>query len=141
MNYAAHYNAIMERARDRVLEGYGELHHIVPKCLGGTDDEDNLVYLTAKEHYVAHQLLCKMHPTSAGLALAAMIMTRSNAKQEREHVLYGWIYNKVCVLVESRTILTPHGVFYSVRSASIELGIPRTTINSRLKSEKNEDWK
>lgn len=40
-------------------EVYGEIHHILPKCLGGNDIKDNLVKLTAKEHYVVHHLLCK----------------------------------------------------------------------------------
>ena len=36
---------------------YYENHHIIPKCLNGNDDENNLVLLTAKEHYVCHKLL------------------------------------------------------------------------------------
>lgn len=36
---------------------YYEKHHINPKSLGGEDDKDNLVLLTAKEHYIAHKIL------------------------------------------------------------------------------------
>lgn len=32
-------------------------HHILPKHAGGTDDENNLVYLTIEEHAIAHKLL------------------------------------------------------------------------------------
>jgi len=32
-------------------------HHIVPKHMGGTDDQSNLVYLTVEEHAEAHRLL------------------------------------------------------------------------------------
>lgn len=39
--------------------GY-ELHHIVPRSLGGSDDKINLALLTYKEHYICHLLLCKM---------------------------------------------------------------------------------
>lgn len=39
---------------------YTERHHIIPKCLGGTDDESNLVDLSAKQHFIAHLLLTKM---------------------------------------------------------------------------------
>lgn len=43
------------------MEGeYFETHHIVPKSLGGTDDKNNLVNLTAREHYIAHLLLVKI---------------------------------------------------------------------------------
>jgi hypothetical protein len=41
--------------------GYTERHHIQPKCLGGTDDHKNLVRLTAREHFVVHHLLTKIH--------------------------------------------------------------------------------
>jgi hypothetical protein len=36
---------------------YYESHHIVPRWMGGTDSDDNLVLLTAREHYLAHYLL------------------------------------------------------------------------------------
>lgn len=39
---------------------YCELHHIVPKALGGSNDIANLVYLTAKQHFICHLLLPKM---------------------------------------------------------------------------------
>ena len=39
---------------------YFELHHIIPKCLGGTNEKDNLVLLTAREHFLCHWLLTKM---------------------------------------------------------------------------------
>lgn len=36
------------------------MHHIIPKCLGGLDTVDNLVELTAREHFICHWLLTKM---------------------------------------------------------------------------------
>lgn len=38
---------------------YVEQHHIIPKSLGGTNDKSNLVFLTAREHCIAHLLLCR----------------------------------------------------------------------------------
>ena len=35
MNYAAHYERLVKRARSRSLVGYRERHHVVPKCMGG----------------------------------------------------------------------------------------------------------
>jgi len=37
-----------------------ELHHTIPRSLGGSNNEENLVLLTFKEHYICHLLLCKM---------------------------------------------------------------------------------
>jgi len=38
---------------------YLEHHHIIPRSLNGSDDKSNMVFLTAKEHYICHMLLVK----------------------------------------------------------------------------------
>lgn len=59
--YTKWYQSIIDNAVKRtVIEGYVEKHHIIPKSLGGDDSPDNLVLLTAKEHFIAHHLLTKM---------------------------------------------------------------------------------
>lgn len=42
--------------------GYCEGHHILPKAfkMGGVRDKLNIVYLTAREHFIVHMLLVKM---------------------------------------------------------------------------------
>lgn len=39
---------------------YLEDHHILPKCMGGSDDKDNMVLLTLREHFICHLLLPHM---------------------------------------------------------------------------------
>lgn len=90
MNYHSHYERLIARARIRVLSGYVEVHHILPKCLGGANDAQNLVQLTAEEHFVAHQLLHKMYPLIHGLAFALVNMT-GNPHGQRNNKLYGWM--------------------------------------------------
>ena len=46
---------------------YCEEHHIVPRSLGGYDTKENLVLLTAREHFVAHLLLAKIYLTEKGV--------------------------------------------------------------------------
>jgi hypothetical protein len=58
--YKQWYTNITERAKNRRLETYTESHHIVPRSLGGGDESNNLVNLTAREHFVCHWLLVKM---------------------------------------------------------------------------------
>jgi hypothetical protein len=48
----------MSRTIDKDV--YTEKHHIIPKCLGGSNEKSNLVKLTAREHFVCHLLLTKM---------------------------------------------------------------------------------
>ena len=62
MNYKRLYNQIVEHRKSNPYEGYTEKHHIIPRSLGGIDDEDNLVELTAREHFICHYLLAKMYP-------------------------------------------------------------------------------
>ncbi len=58
--YTQWYANITEQAKNRHLDSYTESHHIVPRSLGGSDEADNLVNLTAREHFVCHWLLVKM---------------------------------------------------------------------------------
>ena len=95
MNYKKHYDLLINRAKNRLLEGYTERHHIIPRCIGGSDDPNNLVDLTPEEHYVAHQLLVKIYPEEKGLLYAAHIMTRKSYKNNyRNNKLYGWLRKK-----------------------------------------------
>lgn len=93
MDYKRIYDSIIERARSRELDGYTEKHHILPRCLGGTDEPGNLVRLTAEEHYVCHQLLAKIHPTHTGLYCAAVMMTGGYKRANNK--LYSWLKKKV----------------------------------------------
>jgi hypothetical protein len=86
MNYRKHYDRLIERARTRALDGYIERHHVVPRCLGGNDDPENLVSLTPEEHVIANQLLAKMYKDHPGLALAAMMMATKVSNKA-----YGWL--------------------------------------------------
>ena len=76
MNYKKHYEVLcygrqsLERVKSK--EFYYELHHILPKSLGGLDIKENLVLLTAREHYIAHLLLYAMYRQQGGDALRKM---------------------------------------------------------------------
>ena len=61
MNYRRIYNQIIENRKNNKVDCYTERHHIIPKSLGGIDDENNLVNLTAREHFLCHFLLAKMY--------------------------------------------------------------------------------
>ena len=66
MDYSKIYDNLMYDARKYPKsEIYKEKHHIKPRCLGGEDSSENIILLTARQHYLAHWLLYKMHKTSA----------------------------------------------------------------------------
>lgn len=58
--YTYWYYSIIDRAKTRLNINYTETHHIIPKSLGGDNTFNNLVKLTAREHFICHLLLTKM---------------------------------------------------------------------------------
>lgn len=78
MNYQKIYDKIINNAKDRKLECYTEKHHIIPKCLGGSNDKSNLVRLTAKEHFIVHWLLVKINPDEKKLVYALNCFLMNN---------------------------------------------------------------
>jgi hypothetical protein len=89
MNHQKIYEAIIKRAQSENRKKlrkknpnyvYYEKHHIFPRCLGGKDEESNLVLLTAKEHYISHELLVYIYNTNRKLALALMRMSGNTEK-------------------------------------------------------------
>jgi len=104
MNYKHHYNKLITRAVNRTLEGYTERHHIIPRCLGGSDDRVNLVNLTPEEHYLAHQLLIKINPGNHRLVHAATMMCVSSPYNARNtNKLYGWLRRRLSESAKLRT--------------------------------------
>lgn len=62
MNYLKIYFSIIANAAGRKPGILYDKHHIIPKSLGGPDLETNWIYLTPKEHLIAHRLLAKAYP-------------------------------------------------------------------------------
>ena len=96
MNYKAIYDSIIDRAKTRKLNEYKENHHIIPKCLGGTNDKNNLVQLTAREHFICHMLLCELYPDNYKLQYALWAMANQNSpKQDRRYVVSSRLYERL----------------------------------------------
>lgn len=85
--YTKWYYNIVSRAtaRDKNINLYLEKHHIVPRSIGGSNDKDNIVALTGREHFICHVLLTKMTSGVAHYKMvhAAIGMKRARKYQER----------------------------------------------------------
>ncbi len=68
--YKTWHDNIIARGKNRILTGYKEKHHIIPKSLGGNNSKDNLVELTAREHFMVHMLLCKFTTGQAKMKMS-----------------------------------------------------------------------
>lgn len=83
-NYQEFIQNILEtRGRFVCGDEYHERHHILPKCMGGTNDEDNLIDLFAREHFEAHRLLALENPDNDKLVYAYTCM--AFLKNDYEH--------------------------------------------------------
>jgi hypothetical protein len=93
MNYQKIYHQLIIRAKkeNRIKSEkiYYEAHHIIPRCLGGTGltsqwkTHDNIVLLTAKEHFIAHLLLCEIYQTNVKLKYALWAMCNQDKTNTR----------------------------------------------------------
>lgn len=84
MDYRRIYEAICRRGQYERKLDYSEIHHITPRCMGGSDDKSNLTTLTAKEHYIAHALLTKLYPNESKVQYAYVMMSMVNEHQQRK---------------------------------------------------------
>jgi glutamyl/glutaminyl-tRNA synthetase len=84
--YHRWHDAIIERARAREAQGEkveGDRHHVVPKSLGGSNDSENLVKLTYREHFLVHWLLIKMMEGRARAKMRHALFRMMNSKKRR----------------------------------------------------------
>lgn len=170
MNYLSIYNRLISRSIGRMLDGYKERHHIIPKCIGGTDNLSNIAILTAEEHFVAHQLLVKIYPNEPKLIFALHKMISG---KYRNNKLYSWIRKRHakemsnfvrtkehCINISKAKkgkishkkgkpvtndirlikIKTPDGIFISYAEAGRYFGINRFTIRARCHSKNYPEW-
>jgi len=80
--YSKLYYKITSNAKQRITEGYTELHHIIPQSMGGSNDKENLVDLTAREHFICHWLLIKM---TEGEDRSKMLYALNGMKAEHKY--------------------------------------------------------
>lgn len=80
-------NILDTRGRFACGDVYHERHHIIPKCINGNDEEDNLIDLFAREHFIAHKLLAQENSGNRSLVYAwTMMAWIKTGSQERYQV-------------------------------------------------------
>lgn len=85
MTYKEFIDDILQtRGRFGCRDEYHERHHIVPKCMGGGNDEENLIDLYAREHFEAHRLLALENPDDEGLVYAWWCMSVQTNQYTKE---------------------------------------------------------
>lgn len=87
-HYLKRYNRIITHYKQNITDGFLEKHHILPKCMGGSNEIENLVVLPARAHFICHYLLHKSYPENIKLAHAFAMMIVNNPYQKRTSRLY-----------------------------------------------------
>lgn len=93
--YTKLYYNIISTARSSDISHlvYTETHHILPKCLTGTDSAENLVKLTARQHFVCHWLLTKMvNGENKNKMIFALNKMLSSSKNQHRYKITGRKY-------------------------------------------------
>jgi hypothetical protein len=92
MNYQAIYDNLIKQAQAAKLDGYVEKHHIIPKSMGGTNEASNIVRLTARQHFVAHWLLFKIHKTPSMAKAFRLMLDASNLPRSKTYAIAKSVY-------------------------------------------------
>jgi hypothetical protein len=117
----------MTRARGRIfVSGVHERHHIIPKSIGGSNSKNNIVYLTFREHFLAHWLLIKFteKEDKKKMQYAFFMLTRAN-KHQSGRTVTSWQYER-----------SNQAHVEAMRGNKFSLGIPNTA-----EYKHTEEWK
>ena len=107
---------------------YYERHHIIPKSLGGDNSEDNLIRLTARQHFIAHVLLIKATNSPQmyyAVHLMACAPQQSNYLNSKEVELARELYSQREVTPETRK---------KQSEAKLGKSNPKTSARNKLKT-------
>jgi len=87
MDYNRLYQRFIESRSTRTRQRNDglETHHIIPRSIGGGNGRDNLIHLTAREHFLAHRILFKMYSgkerIKMGIALTQFFRVGQTARR------------------------------------------------------------
>ena len=124
--YTKWYWNIITNAKARVYNqfDYAEIHHVIPRSLGGLNTKENLVKLTAKEHFVCHRLLTKMTEGTANRSMHFAMWSISRLRHKHLQPLN----------INSRTFSKIRKKYAEQQSLN-KIGVPRSAETKRKISE------
>lgn len=122
MDYLKIYNQICDRAKEeldirfdlkeiwntsnRKFGAYFEGHHIIPRCLGGDGSSkdwyhNNIVALTAREHFLCHRLLTRIYPNNQKILSAFWGMCNQKRYYQHRYIPSSREYSEARELVSN----------------------------------------
>lgn len=152
--YTSWYFAIVNKAKERITEGYSEKHHIIPRTLGGKNDKSNIVILTAREHFICHLLLTKMLTDNNRhkMVYALHILSNASNKSHKRYTPSSKLYEyerKIFAETHSHRMKQNHPLSDSANRIKHQLSIDKrgpTSVKGRkhrpesIQKMKNKKW-
>ncbi len=145
--YTKIYYQIVKKAKERTTINYTEKHHIIPCSLTGSNKKDNIVALTAREHFICHWLLTKM---TADIARRKMIFalhmmrvkSKNHNNQRYETKITSRVYAQYKIEhAKNSSIMnkgkTPHNKGKKLEGIELEKQQERTRNRRKLTPEEN----
>lgn len=99
--YTKYYYSIINKSKKRKLKiKFIERHHIIPKCIGGSDNKNNITILTTREHFLVHLLLTKIqtniyNKNKIDYAFWCMCNGFTSKNQKRNYILSSRQYENI----------------------------------------------
>jgi hypothetical protein len=104
LNYARIYSEFIanRRATENAQTSFTELHHVLPRCLGGTDSASNLIALKPEDHLFAHLLLAKIYREARLWYAVIMMVGKEKYRGRKAREVYGWTRRMYAESVKDR---------------------------------------
>ena len=149
---------------EKELNGYNEKHHILPRCMGGDDNKENLVLLPVRYHIMAHIILLEVYPENNKIAITVGLMLNGSNSNGPMNIRTSIIEKKFSSRLiaksrekakklisgsnspilggknpNSKRVISPEGkIFNSIKEASKYYKIPYMTITKWLSGESSD---
>ena len=95
------YYKLIETRKNLVREEYTEKHHIIPRSLGGSNKKENLVRLTAREHFIAHLLLVFFTEGSDNKKMLKAFTMMSSISENQDRIRFtSRLYSKLKICAD-----------------------------------------
>ncbi len=94
MDYERIYREFISDRRLVRASGYVERHHILPRSMGGSDSQENIIALSAEDHYFAHLLLAKIYGGKMSWALQLLAETAGHRWKKRYRARHNYGFGK-----------------------------------------------
>lgn len=136
--YTALYIRICDNAKQNPRIGYTECHHIIPSSLGGTNDQSNLVNLSAREHFICHLILTKMtvDDDKTKMLQAAWLMIHTGSNKINSHTYNYLRENRIFTKIHKFNISKAklgqvHTIETKIKISKAKQGIPLDETHKR----------